>query len=129
MAGPATTTLAGCLADSTNGKDRKLMARWIFISMAAHPEMAALSTVTPQIREDASRQTAALMTRLLSKDCPNQVRAAVAQDGQGAVTEAFSSMGRVAMTELMSNPAVMMEVREFANYVDMQELSKVMTLQ
>ena len=27
-----------CLSDNTSGKDRKLLAKWIFLAMAAHPE-------------------------------------------------------------------------------------------
>lgn len=47
-----------CLSDSTNGKDRKALARWFFLGMAAHPEIRALSNATDASLDQANQDMA-----------------------------------------------------------------------
>lgn len=54
LAGPYTDALGSCLADNTTGKDRKELARWIFVAMSAHPEMRDLSNTTHVLRNTRS---------------------------------------------------------------------------
>lgn len=65
---PASDAAGTCLADSTTGKDRKQLARWIFLAMAQHPEIGDLAKVTPAALEEANKQTGALFTRLIADD-------------------------------------------------------------
>jgi hypothetical protein len=48
--------LSTCFADRTSGKDRKDLARWIFLAMAAHPEMKEQATPTPPRQTRAHEQ-------------------------------------------------------------------------
>ena len=57
--------LRTCLMDSTSGKDRKDLVKWIFFAMAAHPELkqyAAAGTVTAA--DEGSRRMGALVSRV-----------------------------------------------------------------
>src|SRR5687767_15053992 len=82
-----TAALQSCLADATSGKDRKDLAKWIFLAMAAHPDMKehAGATYAPAA-EESSRRMAAMVVRLLADNCLKETRAVVAA---GQVAQSF----------------------------------------
>jgi len=98
--------MASCLADNTTGKERKDLARWIFAAMAAHTEMRDLSSSTPATREKISQSIGALITRLLTENCADQTKTAMAKEGSQSLQTAFGSLGQLAMQELMTNQDV-----------------------
>lgn len=102
----ASDVLGACLSDNTTGRDRKDLARWLFTAMAAHPDMAALSTITDAQRDEAARVAGVLFTRLVTEACPTEVRAAVVEGGATAIGDGFETLGGVAMQELMQNGRV-----------------------
>lgn len=86
--------LAQCLADSTSGKDRKELARWVFLAMAE------------------------TVTRLLTVSCVGETRTAFKQGGSNAIQVAFQTLGQLAMQELMSNPNVGATMGAFERHID-----------
>ncbi|QAU33425.1 hypothetical protein [Janthinobacterium sp. 17J80-10] len=125
LAGTATDALSTCLADNTTGKDRKEMARWIFVGMATHPEIKTLSNVTQAKREELDKSMAALITRLMTENCLVQARSAMEKDGGEAFKVAFGVVGKLAMQELMSNPNVNASFSDFAKYMDQKKFNSV----
>ncbi len=117
-AGPKAEALANCLGDSTTGKDRKDLARWIFISMSSHPEIKDLSNVTQAARDGADDNAAKLFTALLTERCKLQAREAMQAEGQAGMVAAFQTLGALAMKELMSNPEVAGAVSGFERRID-----------
>ena len=124
-AGPATDALSACLADSTTGKDRKDMARWVFVGMATHPEIKDFSNITDGKRDEIDRIVARLFTKLLAEKCPVQAKLAMKNDGSVAIGSAFKTIGGLAMQELMSNPRVDASFTKFTEYIDKKELNEV----
>lgn len=122
LADSATDDLKTCVIDSSTGKDHKDLARWIFIAMAAHPDMKDVSNVTPEARNAANKRVAALVTRLLTEQCAPQTRALFGQGASvtSALTTAFGALGQVAMQEMMTEPHVNAATEEFTNYLDKQ---------
>jgi len=120
FAGPAADNLGTCMTDNTTGKERKEMARWIFVAMSAHPELKDISNVTPEVRDGASKNMAKLVTRLVTETCVTQARAAGAE-GSNALVSAFGALGKVAMQELMSDPGVNGATQDFLRFVDKQK--------
>lgn len=116
-----------CLADSTSGKDRKDLARWIFLAMASHPEIKSLSAATPEVADQASRAAGALFTRLLTENCATEIRALVKAEGTGAMKKAFEFLGQLAMQELMSNREVAGNLTAFERYVDVPKITQALT--
>lgn len=121
LADSATNDLTTCLTDSTTGKDRKDLARWVFVAMAAHPNMKDVSNVTPEAREAASKGMAALVTRLLTEQCAAQARVLFGQgtSSSNALTTSFGALGQVAMQEIMTEPHVNAATEEFTKYLDL----------
>lgn len=106
-AGPATDALATCMSDSTSGKDRKDMARWIFVGMSTHPEIKSLSNVAETDRDQIDKTMAAMVTRLLTENCKVQAKlASEKESGEAPLKTAFGAMGQLAMQELLVNPEV-----------------------
>ena len=100
--------LKTCVTDNTSGRDRKDLAKWVFFAMAAHPEMKPYAdTKVAAAVDESSQKLAALVTRLLTESCVNEVRA-VMKTGQGsqALRYAFESLGQLAMQELMADKTV-----------------------
>lgn len=122
LAGAATDTLGACLADNTTGKERKELVKWIFVSIAAHPDLRELAVATPAMRERVNRNTGIMLTRLLTENCPEQTRQAYQREGGQALEAAFGILGRLAMQELMTNRDVGAAVAGFGQYVDQQKL-------
>ena len=110
-----------CFADSTTGKDRKDLAKWIFLAMAAHPEMkqhASDNAVTAA--DQSSRTMAALVTRLLTDSCVNETRAVIKIGG--SIQVAFEGLGQLAIQELMADRSVKESIGLFERYVDQKRL-------
>lgn len=120
--------LGTCLVDNTTGKDRKELARWIFMAMTAHPDIRELSAATEEQTIQSNKNMANLVTRLLTENCTAEVRAARSEAG-GANTnmfQAFKSLGEVAMQELMGNRNVAKSVGDYVQYLDRKKIEGVL---
>lgn len=133
LAGPAAhaqtpvESLSRCLADSTTGKDRKDLARWVFFAMAAHPEMKPFAAPTVAgATDDADRGTANLFTRLVAESCLKQTQTAFQQGGPVAIQAAFQTLGQLAMQELMSDGQVNASMSAFQKYLDQEKIGRAL---
>jgi hypothetical protein len=122
VAGSYTDALASCLGDHTTGKERKELARWIFIAMSAHPEIRDLSNVSTESKERAFRTAGSIFTRLLTENCASQARAAIQNEGAASFQNAFGVLGQLAMQELTSNADVNAALLGFDRYIDRKKL-------
>lgn len=127
MASPTSDALGECLKDNTSGKERKDLARWVFISMSAHPDIRSLASVSNAAHAESDKQMGTLLTRLLSESCAKQTRAAIEAEGQQGMFASFKTLGEVAMFELMSNPEVNKAISSYVQYVDTKKLEQVLT--
>lgn len=127
LAGPKADALATCLSDSTTGKDRKDLSRWIYIAMSAHPDMKPFATVGDPARDQADQTMAKLVTSLLTERCKAEAREAVQQEGSAAMIASFSKLGEVAMQELMTNPDVTRSIGSYERYIDRAKLDAAMS--
>ena len=118
--------LGKCLADSTTGRDRKDLARWMFVAMAAHPEIRDLANPSQDVAEEASRAMGVLVTRLLTESCPKEVQAVASGEGSQAMRRAFETLGRVAVVEIMSNAEVTASISGFERHVDRRKINAVL---
>lgn len=121
-AGPDAVALTNCLSDSTSGKDRKDLAKWVFAAMSTHPEIREFAPVTDKVRDQTSSTVGGLVTRLLSEDCAKQAQAALRNEGQAAMQTAFRALGGLAMQELISNPEVTASFSLMEKYLDRRKI-------
>lgn len=108
-AGPYSDDLSKCMVEQASAADRTAFVKWMFTAMAASPVVKDMAKVTPDERKAASAEVANFFTRLMTKSCRSQVVAALRYEGDGAVMAGFSLLGKVAMQDLMTDPAVLAE--------------------
>lgn len=121
--------LSRCLADNTSGKDRRDLAKWIFLSIAAHPEIRQYASGNlASATDESSRSIAALFTRLLTESCVNETKAVVKAGGSTATSFqfAFEGLGRLAMQELMADKSVNGSMLLFQRYLDQKRFADVL---
>jgi hypothetical protein len=122
----ATDVLARCISDSTSGKDRKDLAKWVLVAMSAHPDLKDVSRFTPELMESVSRTSANLFNRLVTTDCRSQARAAMQASGPQAFAGAFRVLGELAMRELMADKDVVASMGIFERFVDSRRIDEVL---
>jgi hypothetical protein len=123
-ANPSIEALSTCLADYTTGKDRKDLIRWLFLAMAAHPEMRELANSSQESKDSASKQVGLLFTRLLTDNCIAQVKSVSKDDLNKAIGSSFELLGKLAMQEIMMNKEVSASILGIDRYVDRAALDK-----
>ncbi|GAB3376773.1 hypothetical protein NCG89_11140 [Spongiibacter taiwanensis] len=119
-------SLGACMVDSLNGKQRKLLAKWIFLSMASHPDLKPYSKITDQEVMESDQYIGGLITSLLVGQCPEELKES-SQDDPLAVENAFGLVGQVAMRELMANQDVMRAMVQYSDYTDHAAIERVLT--
>jgi hypothetical protein len=108
-----------------NGKDRKEFAKFVFVAMAAHPDMKKYSNVTAEDRVETSKSVAQLITRLLTVDCAAQVRETMQGNNSAAFSAAFEQVGKAAMQELMTNAEVTETMGGIQQYLDKEKFKEL----
>lgn len=125
LANPDIEAAKVCFSDSTTGRDRKLLGKWIFLALAKHPEIAGYSRASAADDEQVSRELAALFMRLLTEDCVVQMKALARLGGPEMIKMPFQHLGQIAMQELMGNPQVAGNIASFEQYVDAEKIESV----
>ncbi len=121
----STQVFATCMADSLNGKERKELAKWIFLSMTVHPSLKEYSTASVEDRDTSDRYVAKLITRLITENCPTELRAASKTDPL-AIQKGFEFVGQVAMQEIMSNQETLEALTGYAAYLDQNDIAEAL---
>ncbi|MGI2260574.1 hypothetical protein [Shewanella sp. GXUN23E] len=118
-------TLGTCMSDSLNGKERKELAKWVYFAMSTHSSIEPYSKVSDKDREASNRYVGALISRLLTEDCPEVAKQAYESDGLQAFETGFGIVGEVAMQELMNEASVAQALGAFEQYLDQSQFDKI----
>lgn len=126
LANSPTSVFAGCMVDTLNGKERKNLAKWIFLSMTAHPVIKPFSNAGAKDINESDQYIGRLITRLLTVDCPNELKMANKSDPK-AIEKAFKLVGEIAMQEIMSHQETMSALTNYINYADKDKINKILS--
>ena len=118
--------LGQCLVDNSTGADRIAVAGWMLAAIASAPQLKDVAVVTPAKKEQLDRGMAAVFTRLMTKDCPAQAQALIATQDQSGFEVAGGALGKIAMQELLGNPASQRAIGEYTRYLNRADFSGVM---
>jgi len=105
-AGPYADELSKCLVRSTTTQDKTDLVQWIFATMALHPGVKSLATVSADQRSELNRKTARLFEKLLTESCLSQTREAVKYEGAATFQASFGVLGQAAVRELFADASV-----------------------
>ena len=106
QAGPFTDEMSKCLVHSTSEADKTLLVKWIYAAMSAHPDVKALSNVSPEQGLQLNKDISVLVVRLLTQNCRNETQQALKYEGEKTFAASFEVLGGVAMQGIMANPDV-----------------------
>jgi hypothetical protein len=127
-AGPFADSLGKCLVSSTTSAEKTTLVQWVFATIALHPGVQSLASVTPERRTQLNKETAHLFERLLTEACRTETIQAVKYEGTGTIEMSFGLLGQVAMRELFADPKVAAGLEEFAKSVDPAKIKPVLDL-
>jgi hypothetical protein len=127
FASPSDDALGTCFADSTSPKDRRELAKWVFVAMGTHPDIQDVSRISPAQRDETDHRVGEIVTRLLTQSCAEQMRVAAKEDGAAAFKAAFNALSDLAMKELMINQTVEASLSSWQKYFDQRKFEAAMS--
>jgi hypothetical protein len=127
VAGPYGDDMGKCLVKAANAEDRTVFIKWLFSSMALHPDVASMATISPQQREEFSKRAAALFQRLLTESCRAETQQAIRYEGPATVQYAFQVFGQAAAGDLFSNASVAAGMKDLTKYIDQEKIKSLST--
>lgn len=122
QAGVYSDDLSRCLVESSTEKDKALLVKWMFTSMALHPDVASMANVTQAQRDAANKDAADMFARLMTMTCLEQSKKAIQYEGAAAVEQGFNAFGQVAGKELFAHPNVAQALAALQNHIDTKKL-------
>lgn len=123
-AGPFTDEMARCLVKKTTDADKTLLIKWIYSAMSAHPDVAALSNISPAKAEELNQAAGEMFTDLVAVRCQRETSDAMKYEGSSAFEASFEVLGKVAMQGLMSHPGVSEYLGGLSKHIDEKKLNK-----
>lgn len=126
-AGPFADDMAKCMVTSATPADRSALVKWIFGLMTLHPDLASMSNITQQQRDDINKSAAAIFQKLLTVSCRAQTQQAVLNEGPQALQYAFQILGGTATQGMLSTPQVADGAKDFVKYIDMNQLKLLLS--
>lgn len=125
-AGIYSDDLARCLVRSTSDSDKSVLVKWIFTAIAAHPQFSQYSSINAADRAKIIADAGGLMGRLMTETCRQEFVTALRYEREGAITVGFSTLGQVAMGDLMRTPEVVAVLSSADSTVERDRMTAVL---
>lgn len=122
----AQPSLSQCVALRTSGADRLLTARWFFAVLSKSPQIVDLSATTKIDTAQLDKGFAALLTRIVTKDCIAEIRPLAAIDVKAAFGAVGAALGEIAMQEMLSGKEVDQAVEAYTKYLSQEDFKPLM---
>ncbi|MCM0080381.1 hypothetical protein L4X63_02150 [Geomonas sp. Red32] len=124
FAGVYSDDLARCMVGATSVEDRRALVVWLFSAGSLHPAVKSITAVSPEQLDNANKQVADIVMRLLTDSCVTQAREAIKFEGKSVLESSFGVLGQVAGRELFSSPEVGVAMQGMAKYLDAVKLKQ-----
>jgi hypothetical protein len=121
-AGLYTDDMSRCLVEASSKEDKATLMRWMFVALSQNPSISSLSSATAADVEKSNAAVGALFMRLLTVDCAEKTKKAIKYEGGAAIQASFEVLGRVASSELFTDPKVNAVMAGLDKYVDKKKL-------
>ena len=126
QAGPYADEASKCLVSKMTDADRTTVGVWMFEEMSANPALKPLANVTDAQRADSRKAVAAIVQRLITDDCRTQAAAALRNEGGGVLQRPFWDIAQASIATLARDPAVIANVSQVGQYLDVKKLAAIM---
>ncbi|QGP79009.1 hypothetical protein [Sphingobium sp. CAP-1] len=118
--------LGECMVLKSTGADRLVVARWFLTAIASAPQAQGVATLTPGKKDEFDKGMAAIFTRLMAVDCADQARPLFRSKDEAGFRVAGEALGRVAMSELLSNPQASAALEAYTKYLRQEDFKAVL---
>jgi len=125
-AGIYTQDLIKCMVNNTSPNDVKTLKTWIFFGFAQDKDLSKYARISDAQKEAVNKKMGEFVTRLLTQNCPNELKQAVKYEGNGAIQQSFEYLGRIAGASIMSSPQAREFLTGFSKYIDEKKLNEVL---
>ncbi|MDE2421318.1 MAG: hypothetical protein KGO49_09095 [Gammaproteobacteria bacterium] len=115
---PYSTELKKCFLTSATTEQKESITKWIFVAYSSNPLLNQMVSISSKEREQINKSFADTYTTLLTQTCKNQTIDAFKYEGTSARTTAFFALGEIGGRELVSNPIVLQNMKDFTKYLD-----------
>lgn len=128
IAGPDANNLTQCLVGNTTAGDKEILTRWVFATLAKHPNLATnpnmsdLASVAQRVRSGADREMAQLVEKFIYDKCNSQLKAALKNEGPMAIQTSIRSYVEQTGREILQHPSVAGSIGGVASQMDAQKL-------
>ena len=122
FAGPFGDEMAKCLVTSTSNRDRAKLLKWMFRVYGEHPEVSYMVDLSDREKKVIDKDIADVFTRLLSEDCLDETKKALAYEGENVMFTAFQTLGQVAAQGFNVNPIVERSINKFNEFIEYEKL-------
>lgn len=116
--------LGKCLVANITPADRQDLAQWVFLSMAANPEVRPFSSADAETVAAAARKVGALFTRTMRDACGKEVQEAARVPGPPVVRTAINFFSQLGVQELMNNRDVLATLTTFSQFADREGIDR-----
>jgi hypothetical protein len=127
LAGPYGDDMAKCLVKSASPTDRNSFLKWLFTSIALHPDVQSMVTISAEQRDEMNKNAGALFMRLLTESCRTETQQAIRYEGPATLQYAFQVFGQAAVGDLLANPIVAEGMKGLNKYLDEQKFKAMMS--
>ena len=122
FAGPFGDEMAKCLVTSTSNRDRTKLVKWLLRVYGEHPEVSYMVDLSDREKKVIDKDIADVFTRLLSEDCADETKKALAYEGENVMFTAFRTLGQVAAQGFNVNPSVERSINKFTELIEYEKL-------
>lgn len=116
--------LGKCIVGSLSPADRQDLARWVFLSMAAHPAVRPAAADVAAGIDDTARKVGALFTRTMRDTCAAQAKAANDAGGTPVIKSAIGFFTQLGVQELMIHKDVLAAHAAFTKFADREAIER-----
>lgn len=123
QAGVYSDDLGKCLVNTTTKNERQQLVKVIFAGIAKHPSTSYMADISTVQEDEFMRQFASIFTDLMTERCVEQARLAIRYEGLQAIENSFELLGKIAVQDLMTHPAINAYFEGMATYIDENALN------
>jgi hypothetical protein len=95
-----------CIENSVTKQEKADLARWFVASLARHPAMSGITSVSAEKKDELDKAVGRMNNRILAVACAKELKDVVRMEGVAGAKTNFVYLGQLAMQEVMTNPEV-----------------------
>ena len=124
FSGEYLTRFANCLSQNTTERDKIVLVRWMFSSVAQHSALESEFNIPLEKSTNHEIAVADYMQYILGSVCLEEAKNVLNYEGEKAFIKSFELLGELAMMSLIDDPNVSSALENWVIHLDPNFLKK-----